>query len=39
MTDEQIIPDDEDISYEITVNDKRYEDGFYKNPDSIEIYK
>ncbi|MBV4293628.1 hypothetical protein [Alistipes shahii] len=38
MTDEQIIPDDEDISYEITVNDKRYEAGFYQTPDSIAIY-
>lgn len=39
MTDEeQTIPDDEDISYEITVNDKRYEAGFYQTPDSIAIY-
>lgn len=39
MTDEeQTIPDDEDISYEITVNDKRYEAGFYQMPDSVTIY-
>lgn len=39
MTDEeQTIPDDEDISYEITVNDKRYEAVFYQTPDSIAIY-
>ena len=39
MTDEeQTIPDDEDLSYEITVNDKRYEAGFYQMPDSVTIY-
>lgn len=39
MTDkEQTIPDNEDISYEITVKDKRYEAGFYQTPDSIAIY-
>ena len=36
---EQTIPDDEDISYEITVNKKRYEASFYQNPltDSLSL--
>lgn len=41
MTDkEQTIPDDEDISYEITVNEKRYEAGFYQisQLDTVAIY-
>lgn len=29
--DDQTIPDDEDVSYEITVNDKCYEAAFYQN--------
>ena len=41
MTDkEQTIPDDEDLSYEMTVNNKRYDAGFYQiSPlDTIAIY-
>lgn len=42
MTDkEQTIPDDEDLSYEIKVNKKRYEAGFYQIPaplDTVAIY-
>lgn len=41
MTDkEQTIPDDEDLSYEIKVNNKRYDAGFYQiSPlDTIAIY-
>lgn len=34
---EQTIPDDEDISYEMTVNKKRYEAVFYQKPDSIAV--
>ena len=30
ITGDPSIPDDEDVSYEITVNDKRYEAGFYQ---------
>ena len=41
MTDkEQTIPDDEHLSYEITVNKKRYEAGFYQisQLDTVAIY-
>ena len=42
MTDkDQSIPDDEDLSYEIKVNKKRYEAGFYQIPsplDTVAIY-
>lgn len=41
MTDkEQTIPDDEDLSYEMTVNNKRYEAVFYQiSPlDTVDIY-
>ena len=42
MTDkEQTIPDDEDLSYEIKVNKKRYEAGFCQIPgqlDTVAIY-
>ena len=41
MTDkEQTIPDDEDLSYEMTVNNKRYEAVFYQiSPlDTVAIY-
>ena len=42
LTDkEQTIPDDEDLSYEIKVNKKRYEAGFYQIPaplDTVAIY-
>lgn len=34
---DQTIPDDEDISYEMTVNKKRYEAAFYQKPDSIAV--
>lgn len=34
----QTIPDDEDLSYEITVKDKRYEAIYYQTPDSITLY-
>lgn len=33
---EQTIPEDEDISYEMTVNKKRYEAGFYQVPESLD---
>lgn len=32
---EQTIPEDEDISYEMSVNKKRYEAAFYQAPDSL----
>lgn len=32
---EQTIPDDEHLSYEITVNDKRYEAVYFQLPDSV----
>ena len=32
MTPNEPIPDDEDISYEIRINKKRYEASFYYNP-------
>lgn len=34
---DQTIPDDEDISYEMTVHKKRYEAVFYQKPDSIAV--
>jgi hypothetical protein len=33
--DDYIIPEDEDISYEMAVNNKRYQASFYQKPDSI----
>ena len=33
--DDYIIPEDEDISYEMIVNNKRYQASFYQKPDSI----
>ncbi|MBO5346315.1 MAG: hypothetical protein J6A44_05375 [Paludibacteraceae bacterium] len=33
--DDYIISEDEDISYEISVNNKRYQAAFYQKPDSI----
>jgi len=33
LEEDQTIPADEDISYEITVNDKRYEAAFYQKPE------
>lgn len=33
FAEDQKIPMDEDISYEMNVNDKRYEAAFYQNPD------
>ena len=33
FVEDQKIPMDEDISYEMNVNDKRYEAAFYQNPD------
>lgn len=33
---EQTIPEDEDISYEMTVNKKRYEAGFYQMPEALD---
>lgn len=42
MTDEdQTIPEDEDIAYEIAVHDKQYQAGYYQYPqlDSIALYK
>ena len=32
FSEDQTIPEDEDISYEMTVNNKRYEASFYQNP-------
>lgn len=32
FSEDQIIPEDEDISYEMTVNNKRYQAEFYQNP-------
>lgn len=32
FTEDQSIPQDEDISYEMTVKDKRYEAAYYQNP-------
>lgn len=34
---DQTIPDDEDISYEMTVHKKRYQAIFYQKPDSIAV--
>ena len=34
LRDDQIIPEDEDISYEISAHEKRYEADFYQKPDS-----
>jgi len=33
---EQIIPEDEDISYEMSVSDKRYEAVFYQQPEKLD---
>lgn len=33
---EQAIPEDEDISYEMSVNNKRYEAAFYQAPESLD---
>lgn len=33
--DDYIIPEDEDISYEMSINNKRYEAVFYQRPDTI----
>lgn len=39
--EEQIIPDDENISYKIKINKKRYEASFYQNPqtDSLSLIR
>ncbi len=34
---DQTIPDDEDISYELTVNDKQYQAAFYQKPEDDNI--
>lgn len=36
---DQTIPEDEDISYEMTVHKKRYEAAFYQNPGEIDSLK
>ena len=37
MQDDQTIPEDEDISYEISAHEKRYEAVFFQKPDSAAI--
>lgn len=36
---DQTIPEDEDLSYEMTVNKKRYEAAFYQNPGELDSLK
>ena len=33
---DSFLPDDEDVAYEMSVNDKRYESGYYQLPDSMD---
>lgn len=37
LRDDQTIPEDEDISYEISAHKKRYEAVFYQKPDSVAL--
>lgn len=37
LRDDQTIPEDEDISYEISAHEKRYEAVFYQKPDSVAL--